>query len=404
MKRNEILEEKKKKLLNSLIVNDLLKDKRLVKAFYEVPLEEFIPKTYLDHDRIYRDAPNLFYYQNRDNYRTISAPHMITIMLQGLALKEDDDLLILGAKSGYIAALAHKLAPKGEIFILEADVEVAKLTKSNLEKLKLQDNINVIVKNPLLGMLELSPWNKILVTGAITQERIKTLLSQLNPEDGVLYAPIGGEELQIYTQILRVNDEYFGKRQLQVKFTPLITQLQFDELELITDFEEVEIKDDPQKVEQKLEMENDISNFNINIKYSKDILTELGLNQSPRMKMVSKEVRDKAVDLLESILTSILSLKTQEDIDKIFSTIDHLDKTSKELKTIQNIFNFKLKKIRLWINQIRAHSVIRRELEKKKRLSSDTIDKKLEIINKILQDLTEFEDYVEEQLNYIKNL
>ena len=68
----------------------------------------------------------MFYFLNEDNYRTISAPHMISIMLQGLALEPKDDLLILGAKSGYIAALAHKLAPNGKILILEANSDIAK--------------------------------------------------------------------------------------------------------------------------------------------------------------------------------------------------------------------------------------------------------------------------------------
>ena len=167
MENKNTYEKKKKKLVKSLVINELLKDKRLIKAFYEVPLEKFIPEPYIQEAKIYEDYPNLFYFQNRDNYRTISAPHMITIMLQGLALKTNDDLLILGAKSGYIAALAHKLAPKGEIIILEANSEVAKITSENLKKLNLHDNISVIVKNPLQGMPELSPWQKILVTGAI---------------------------------------------------------------------------------------------------------------------------------------------------------------------------------------------------------------------------------------------
>ena len=85
-------------LVEHLVKSEYLKDKRLLSAFMEVPLEEFIPEQFRDPLRIYEDTPNLFYYLNRENYRTISAPHMISIMLQGLSLKDDDDLLILGAK------------------------------------------------------------------------------------------------------------------------------------------------------------------------------------------------------------------------------------------------------------------------------------------------------------------
>ena len=94
MKNNQNYSQKKKKLLQILTSNNLLKDKRLYKAFMEVPLEEFIPEMYRDSFKIYEDIPNLFYYQSPNNYRTISAPHMITIMLQGLSFESNDDLLI----------------------------------------------------------------------------------------------------------------------------------------------------------------------------------------------------------------------------------------------------------------------------------------------------------------------
>ena len=171
MDRNERLHEKlklkKKRLVDSLVLNDILKDKRLAKAFMDVPLEKFIPEKFFSIVKLYEDVPNLFYYdeQNPNNYRTISAPHMISIMLQGLSLSNDDDLLILGAKSGYIAALAHKLAPRGKIVILEANSKIANITRDNLNNQNLDGEIEVIVKNPLEGFPELSPWQKILVTG-----------------------------------------------------------------------------------------------------------------------------------------------------------------------------------------------------------------------------------------------
>ena len=112
-------------LLFTLIYNGYLRDIRLVKAFLDVPLKKFIPNELHSHFKIYNDAPVLFYLNKvkPETLRTISAPHMISIMLQQLLLEEDDDLLILGAKSGYIAALAQKLAPQGKIVILEANQE-----------------------------------------------------------------------------------------------------------------------------------------------------------------------------------------------------------------------------------------------------------------------------------------
>ncbi|MFW9990372.1 MAG: hypothetical protein ACFFC3_17150, partial [Candidatus Odinarchaeota archaeon] len=59
MDRNERftdeIKNKKKHLLDSLILNEILKDKRLIRAFMDVPLEQFIPKKFLKMVRLYED-------------------------------------------------------------------------------------------------------------------------------------------------------------------------------------------------------------------------------------------------------------------------------------------------------------------------------------------------------------
>ncbi|GAH55554.1 unnamed protein product, partial [marine sediment metagenome] len=180
---NRKLFRSKIQLLFTLYFNGYLRDIRLFKAFLDVPLKDFIPKEIQDQVRIYNDAPVLFYFNKErpETLRTISAPHMISIMLQELILNDNDDLLILGAKSGYIAALAHKLAPNGRIVIIEANPKIANVTLENLRKANLLEKVEVIIRNPLLGLHERYPWQKILVTGAIKEDRISTLLQQLDP-------------------------------------------------------------------------------------------------------------------------------------------------------------------------------------------------------------------------------
>ncbi|MFX1326076.1 MAG: protein-L-isoaspartate O-methyltransferase, partial [Promethearchaeota archaeon] len=345
MDRDDRLKEqlniKKKRLLDRLIVNDILKDKRLVKAFLDIPLEKFIPERLINVVKLYEDKPALFYYDenNPKNYRTISAPHMITIMLQGLALSSNDDLLILGAKSGYIAALAHKLAPKGEIIILEANSEIAKITSENLKQLKLDENVTIIVKNPLLGMPDLSPWQKILVTGAIEQSKIYPLLCQLDENGGVLFAPIGPELVQTYTQILRQNDEYFGKKQLDVTFSPLITQIELDELELITDFDNFE--DVYESCKPDVQTPN-----RIEIKYASNILDNLKPDVLDKVE-ISPEFtnyeRDRVITLLEEIIQNAKSLKVEEDTNEFFKTISVIEEIVSSLKKHSKSFELKIK-------------------------------------------------------------
>ena len=381
-----------------------MRDKRLISAFLEVPLEEFIPQQYRDTARIYDDSPSLFYYLNRDNYRTISAPHMISIMLQGLSLKENDDLLILGAKSGYIAALAHKLAPKGEIVILEANSDVANITSDNLKKLNLHDQITVVVKNPLEGMKELSPWQKILVTGAIKQERIHPLLKQLDKDEGVLYAPIGEDFIQVYTQILRAGDEeFYGKKQLQVRFTPLMTQIELDELQLITDFdelEEVEIKEDPSKIDKTF------SKFEERISVKYDPVEEFRFE--PSLKLQEPEVdlseRDAVITSLEKISEILKKLKKEGDIENCFSCMDDMESQIEILMEHKKNFNLKMKKLQNLINQIRSYNIIRKEFEIKENPDSELINKKVEVINKQIELINDLNKLISNELDRLKKI
>jgi len=331
---NQRLFRSKIQLLFSLHFNGYLRDIRLFKAFLDIPLKDFVPSEIQNQVRLYHDAPILFYLdkENPASLRTISAPHMISIMLQKLILDDNDDLLILGAKSGYIAVLAQKLAPKGRIVILEANSKIAKITSENLNNQNLNGEIEVIVRNPLEGFPELSPWQKILVTGAIKQERISPLLQQLDSTEGVLFAPIGENYLQTYTQIIRFGDDFYGKKFLQVRFTPLITQIELDELKLVTDIDELEaftgkdIKNKPKNINFK---------GNITVNYASDILDEVRLE--PYSKSQSYEINDESIyDAIKQHMEHAINTKNQkknrEYLENVNISLEQIKKLIDKLK------------------------------------------------------------------------
>jgi protein-L-isoaspartate(D-aspartate) O-methyltransferase len=328
--------QSKVRLLLGLIRNGYLKDINLFQAFLEVKLTDFIPRRLIYRARIYDDVPNLFYFDrnNPENLRTISAPHMISIMLQGLVLDEDDELLILGAKSGYIAALANKLSSEGRIVILEANSKIAKFTKKNLEKLNYK-NIEVIVKNPLDGLVEQSPWQKILVTGAIRQERIYTLLKQLDPNSGVLFAPIGGDYIQTYTQILRSGNNFYAKKQLQVRFTPLITEMELDDIELITDIDEMELcieSEDSEKSRAHLDCDP------VSIKYASEIIDDIDLKPLAKFESMEVDPYDIAEVFFNNIKDTINILKYEEKIKEWVNGIENIQTQIKVLDSVNEDF------------------------------------------------------------------
>ncbi len=331
---NQRLFRSKIQLLFSLHFNGYLRDIRLFKAYLDVPLKPFIPNEIQNQVRFYDDAPVLFYLdkENPTSLRTISAPHMISIMLQELILNENDDLLILGAKSGYIAVLAHKLAPKGRIVILEANSKIAKITSENLNNLNLNGEIEVVLKNPLEGFPELSPWQKILVTGAIKQERISPLLQQLDSTEGVLFAPIGENYLQTYTQIIRFGDDFYGKKFLQVRFTPLITQIELDELKLVTDIDELEAFTDKNR---KSKPKNINFKGNITVNYASNILDEVRLE--PYSKSQSYEINEESIydaikQHMEHTINTKNKKKNREYLENVNLSLEQIKKLIGKLK------------------------------------------------------------------------
>lgn len=385
-------------LLLSLLYNGYLKDLRLFKAFLDVRLDNFIPKEILPSVRIYDDAPVLFYYEKErpENLRTVSAPHMITIMLQNLILNENDDLLILGAKSGYIAALAHKLAPKGKIVILEANSRIAKITQGNLERHGLSDKIQILVKNPLNGLPEMSPWKKILVTGAIRQEKIYPLLDQLDHNYGVLFAPIGEDFIQVYTQVLRVNNHYYGKKHLSVRFTPLITQIELDELRLITDIDEIEEFNDS-KSETKEHMNQ------ISITYTKDIIEDINLE--PKSKEPSIDIHPKNIFLafLENMNDTIEVLKNVQDLEQWTNFIENCRTIVEIFRKYKRGIKVNVTNIEISLNQIKSYLIVEKNIELDKISEEQLLNKKIDLFQKQIKEIEKLQKQIKIEMNKIKD-
>ncbi len=385
----------KVQLLFSLVNRGFLNDIRLFKGFLKLELQQFVPRHLRKYVRLYDDAPSLFYYdkQNPENLRTISAPHMITIMLQNLLLEEDDDLLILGAKSGYIAALAHEMAPKGKIYILEANSSIAKFTAKNIRKLNLEDCIKVIVKNPLEGMPELKPWQKILVTGAIRERRIYPLLSQLDPNNGVLFAPIGGEMTQIYTRIARDGDNFTAHQQLQVRFTPLITQLEIDELKLITDISILESEEDEAEVE-RLSRE-------MKIKYINNIEDQVNFRHvevKEETKITPERILKTLLECINDFIDKLREVKKSSqwsDGIEIFLILTGLIRYSKK------IFKINIDKIENTINQLKDITNRRIEIERKINGDPNLEQEKKNLIEKQQKTLNDLQGIVSKELGVI---
>lgn len=156
-----------------------VQDPRLLAAMGDLPRERFTPKNrqavaYIDED--VEIAPG----------RYLMEPVTAGRMLEAAAIESEDNVLVIGPATGYLAAVAGRLA--GSVFALEQDAELAKRMSQLITDMAL-DNV-VIVEGPHRdGWAKESPYDVILVDGSVP-ETPSALCEQL-AEGGRLVAVIG---------------------------------------------------------------------------------------------------------------------------------------------------------------------------------------------------------------------
>jgi len=314
-------------LVQYLKSKNILHDSRIARSFIEVPLHDFIPTRLLNKKQIYMDIPQLFWYKNIQNKRTISAPHMIVIMLENLDLKPKDNLLILGSKSGYISSIAAHLCSEGEIFILEAIEEIVGFTKDNLKRTGFGKNITIMHQNPLFGLKDTAPWQKILVTGQVMKEDLDIVLDQLDPNDGVLFAPIGDMFQQKFMKITRRGNDFFYKDIGDVVFGPLDIEpytTSLDDEEPLPDFNEFRRLNPRLPITFKLDLDEADERFQEVIKNL--FMKNMGANEGDTDEIICEECEKISMD--RGGIISLLALSDILDIE--IEKIEEILKNSKK--------------------------------------------------------------------------
>lgn len=175
---------KKEAVIQSLISQGYLKTEKIIKAFREVPREDFVPENYKNY--AYVDEPMPI-----GQGQTISAMHMVAIMTELLEPKKTDKILEVGCGSGYQAAILSRLVKK--IYTIELEPELAEFARNNLKRLG-YNNVEIIVGDGSRGFSKEKPYGKIIVTCAV-REIPKPLIEQLK-NNGRIVVPVGGEWYQ----------------------------------------------------------------------------------------------------------------------------------------------------------------------------------------------------------------
>ncbi len=204
----------REELVRKLVREGILRTQALINAFRKVPRELFIPPEL--QDMAYVDSPLPIGYG-----QTISAPHMVALMLEELSPRLGDRVLEVGTGSGYEAALlAEVVGNKGHVWTIEIIPELAQVASKKLRSLGYADRITVVVGDGSKGFREGAPYDKVIVSAACPE--VPPPLTEQLAVKGRLVIPVGSEHMQVLKIIEKVDEgRYKVKDSVPCVFVPL---------------------------------------------------------------------------------------------------------------------------------------------------------------------------------------
>ncbi len=213
-------DDRRERMVERLLRDGVLRTPRIIEAVGAVPRHLFVPRHL--RESAYYDTPLTI-----GSGQTISAPHMVGMMLEYLDLQEGQSVLEIGGGSGYHAALvAQIVGPRGRVFAVERIASLAKKAQNRLEKLGLKDRVEVLVRDGSEGFPERAPFDRIFVTcGA--PEIPPPLIRDLR-EGGKLLIPVGTHYFQDLILGEKMEGELSTKNLGGVVFVPLVGTHGFD--------------------------------------------------------------------------------------------------------------------------------------------------------------------------------
>lgn len=206
-------ELERQRLIESLIRRRYISKPEVVRAMMRVPRHEFLPGNI--QDNAYNDCP-----QSIGEGQTISAPHMVGIMLEKLDLEPGQKVFEVGGGSGYHAAVvAEIVGPAGHVYSMEYIEPLARRARINIEKCGLGDVVTVLSGDGSLGLPDHAPFDRIFVTCA-APDVPPSLLEQL-ADKGKMLVPAGGRHYQTLVYCEKRGDKIIRKDLGGCVFVPL---------------------------------------------------------------------------------------------------------------------------------------------------------------------------------------
>jgi len=182
-------------LMQRLKASLTLKSPLIEKAFLDIPREFFVTADL--KDEAYIDHPLRF---SKMGFN-ISAPHMYTLCLENLDIKEGDKVLDIGSGSGYFTILAGYLCGNtGFVHGLDVYDHIIEFSQNNVKSFlndekgvalgRTFDNVKFFKRNCFLPSIDEVLYDKIHVGACCPDAKIQELYDKLAP-GGTLVTPYG---------------------------------------------------------------------------------------------------------------------------------------------------------------------------------------------------------------------
>jgi protein-L-isoaspartate(D-aspartate) O-methyltransferase len=187
----------RKKLVDELREKGIL-DENVLDAINQVPRHFFMESGFIELS--YKDKAFPI-----DAGQTISQPYTVAYQTCLLEVKRHDRILEIGTGSGYQTAILAELG--ANIYTIERQHELYIKSQSFLPSLGYK--VHFVYGDGYDGLPAYAPFDKILITAAIP-DIPKSLLTQLKT-GGRLVAPVGSDNLQLMTLVIRDSETEFKR-------------------------------------------------------------------------------------------------------------------------------------------------------------------------------------------------
>jgi protein-L-isoaspartate(D-aspartate) O-methyltransferase len=153
--------------------------------------------------------------------QTISAPHMVAIMVEAMRARPGHRVLEVGGGSGYHAAvIAEVVGPQGHVYAVERIEALAERARANIESADLADRVTVLVGDGSCGWPEHAPYDRISV--ACAAPRVPEPLQEELASGGMLLIPAGSHHVQELLRVTRRGTGFHTERLGGCVFVPLV--------------------------------------------------------------------------------------------------------------------------------------------------------------------------------------